>query len=277
LIKNSRPPGFKGDLDKKVLVSGSKAIKIGWPMNFRQFYAVYKDSFINKKQASYPLVQIFYGMIFNLSKQASIGNQFLAELRDVNIQKDRMRFRRNLERIGEILAYELSKHLEHQEIEVETPLGMAQATVPAGRVVVASILRAGLPLHQGVLNYFDRAENAFISAYRKHHKDGTFEINLEYVSCPDLNDCVLILCDPMVATGASIDITLQELRPFGIPKSIHILTAIAATTGLNHIKRLHRNAHIWMGAEDEELTAKSYIVPGLGDAGDLSFGPKLQD
>lgn len=216
-------------------------------------------------------------MIFNLSKQASIGNQFLAELRDVNIQKDRMRFRRNLERIGEILAYELSKRLDHQEIEVETPLGTATAKVPTDRIVVASILRAGLPLHQGVLNYFDRADNAFISAYRKHHKDGTFEINLEYVSCPDLNDCVLILCDPMLATGASIDITLQELKPFGTPKAIHIVTAIAATAGLNYIKRLHRSAHLWLGAEDEELTAKSYIVPGLGDAGDLGFGPKLQE
>lgn len=246
-------------------------------MNFRQFYAAKKDYFINKKQASYPLVQIFYGMIFNLSKQANIGNQFLAELRDVNLQKDRMRFRRNLERIGEILAYELSKRLEHKEIQVETPLGTASANVPAERIVLASILRAGLPMHQGLLNYFDRAENAFISAYRKHHKDGTFEINLEYVSCPDLNDCTLILCDPMLATGASIDIALQELKPFGTPKATHIVTAIAATAGLNHVRRLHRKAHIWMGAEDEELTAKSYIVPGLGDAGDLSFGPKLQE
>lgn len=246
-------------------------------MNFRQFYAVKREQIINKKQGSYPLVQIIYGMIFNLSKEASIGNQFLAELRDVNIQQDRMRFRRNLERIGEILAYELSKHLEHQEIQVETPLGTASANVPSDHIVVASILRAGLPLHQGVLNYFDRADNAFISAYRKHHKDGTFEINLEYVSCPDLNDCVLILCDPMLATGASIHITLQELKPFGTPKAIHIVTAIAASAGLNYVKRLHRQADIWMGAEDEELTAKSYIVPGLGDAGDLSFGPKLQD
>lgn len=246
-------------------------------MKFRQFYAANQDYFINKKQASHPLVQIFYGMIFNLSKQASIGNQFLAELRDVNAQKDRMRFRRNLERLGEILAYELSKKLDHHTIEVETPMGTAQANVPSDRIVLASILRAGLPLHQGLLNYFDRADNAFISAYRKHHKDGTFEINLEYVSCPDLNDCVLILCDPMLATGASIDIALQELKPFGTPKATHIVTAIAATAGLNYIRRLHRKAHLWMGAEDEELTAKSYIVPGLGDAGDLSYGPKLQE
>lgn len=216
-------------------------------------------------------------MIFNLSKQANIGNQFLAELRDVNIQQDQMRFRRNLERIGEILAYELSKQLEHKEIEVETPLGTALLSVPADRIVLAPILRAGLPLHQGLLNYFDKAESAFISAYRKHHKDGTFEINTEYVSCPDLNDCVLILADPMIATGASVDVSLQELRPFGTPKAVHVVTAIAATDGLNHLKRVHRRAHVWMAAEDEELTAKSYIVPGLGDAGDLSFGPKMQE
>lgn len=216
-------------------------------------------------------------MTFNLSKQANIGNQFLAELRDIKIQQDRMRFRRNLERVGEILAYELSKKLDHRQIDVETPLGTAVVDVPSDRIVLASILRAGLPLHQGLLNYFDRAESAFISAYRKHHKDGTFEINLEYVSCPDLNDCVLIVCDPMVATGSSVDVTLRELQPFGTPKSIHIVTAIAATAGLNHIKRMHRRVHIWMGAEDEELTAKSYIVPGLGDAGDLSFGPKVQE
>lgn len=216
-------------------------------------------------------------MIFNLSKQANIGNRFLAELRDVHIQKDRMRFRHNMERLGEVLAYELSKQLEATELEVETPLGTATVKVPGDRIVLATILRAGLSLHQGLLNFFDQAENAFISAYRKHHKDGTFEINLEYVSCPDLNDCVLVLCDPMLATGASIDIALQELRPYGTPKSVHIVTAIAATAGLNHVRRLHPRAHIWMGAEDEELTAKSFIVPGLGDAGDLSFGPKLQD
>lgn len=216
-------------------------------------------------------------MIFNLSEKTSIGNQFLAELRDVNLQRDRMRFRRNLERIGEILAYELSKTLTYKEIAVETPLGTAHTHVPADRVVLATILRAGLPLHQGLLNYFDQVDCAFISAYRKHHKDGTFEINLEYVSCPDLDDCILILSDPMLATGASIDIALQELKPFGTPKATHIITAVAATAGLNHVRRLHRNAHIWLGAEDEELTAKSYIVPGLGDAGDLSFGAKLQD
>lgn len=216
-------------------------------------------------------------MIFNLSEKDNIGNKFLAELRDVNLQTDRMRFRRNLERLGEILAYELSKTLNYKEIAVETPLGTAHTKVPADRIVLATILRAGLPLHQGLLNYFDGVDSAFISAYRKHHKDGTFEINLEYVSCPDLNDAVLILSDPMLATGSSIDIALQELRPLGTPKTIHIVTAVAATAGLNHVRRLHRKANIWMGAEDEELTAKSYIVPGLGDAGDLSFGSKLQD
>lgn len=216
-------------------------------------------------------------MVFKLNEQANIGNAFLAELRDVKIQGDRMRFRRNMERLGEILAYEISKKLEYKTIEVETPLGMAKTEIPAERVVLATILRAGLPLHQGLLNYFDQAENAFISAYRKHHKDGSFEINLEYISCPDLTDCVLILSDPMIATGASIDITIRQLSPFGTPKAVHIVSAIASTAGLNYIKRLHRKADIWLGAEDEELTAKSYIVPGLGDAGDLSFGSKLQD
>lgn len=216
-------------------------------------------------------------MIFNLSKTANIGNRFLAELRDVNIQKDRMRFRRNMERLGEILAYELSKHLSYEEVAVETPLGTATTALPSDRIVLATILRAGLSLHQGLLNYFDNADNAFISAYRKHHPDGTFEINLEYVSCPDLTDCILILSDPMLATGASVDIALQELRPFGEPKEVHVVTAIASSAGINHIRRLHRNAYLWMGAEDEELTAKSFIVPGLGDAGDLSFGPKVQE
>jgi len=216
-------------------------------------------------------------MIFNLSKQNSIANKFVAELRDVNIQKDRMRFRRNMERVGEVLAYEISKTLEYEEKKVETPLGIASVNLPSQRIVLGTILRAGLPLHQGALNIFDNAENAFISAYRMHHKDGTFEINIEYTSCPSLDDCVLILCDPMLATGASMDLAIKSLQDYGKPKAIHVMAAVASTYGVNHIKRLNPDVKLWIGAEDEELTAKSYIVPGLGDAGDLSYGSKLQE
>lgn len=216
-------------------------------------------------------------MIFNLSEYNSIGNRFIGELRNVQIQKDRMRFRRNLERLGEILGYEISKTLHYKTIEVETQLGIASVQVPDENLVLATILRAGLPLHQGLLNYFDDANNAFISAYRKNHKDGTFEINLEYVSCPDINQSVLIIIDPMLATGASMELTCQALREHGEPREIHFVTAIASTYGLEHIQRLYPEAHIWMGALDEELTAKSYIVPGLGDAGDLCYGPKMQE
>jgi len=216
-------------------------------------------------------------MIFNLSKQNSIANKFLAEVRDVNIQKDRMRFRRNMERIGEVLAYEISKTLEYKELEVETPLGIASVNMPTQRIVLGTILRAGLPLHQGALNIFNDAENAFISAYRMHHKDGTFEINIEYTSCPNLDDCILILCDPMLATGASMDLAIKALKEFGTPKAIHVMTAVASTYGLEYIQRLNPKVKFWIGAEDEELTAKSYIVPGLGDAGDLSYGSKMQD
>jgi uracil phosphoribosyltransferase len=216
-------------------------------------------------------------MVNNLSKSNSILNQFVAELRDVHVQTDRLRFRRNMERIGEIMAYEISKTLPYHTRQVETPLGIAEINVPATPPIVATILRAGLPLHQGLLNFFDHADNAFISAYRQHHKDGTFEINLEYVSCPPLEGSVLILADPMLATGASIVITVRELMRYGTPSKIHIVTAIAATDGIEHVRRYLPHATIWAAAIDEELTAKSYIVPGLGDAGDLAFGTKLQE
>jgi uracil phosphoribosyltransferase len=215
-------------------------------------------------------------MVVNLSEKNSLANRFVAELRDVHIQKDRMRFRRNLERLGEVLAYEISRKLNYHEQEVETPLGLAKANLPNERIVLATILRAGIPLHQGLLNYFDDAENAFISAYRRHHKDGSFEIALEYISCPDLNDAVLILCDPMLATGASIEVAAQALKRSGTPTQIHVVTAIASRQGIDYVRRTLPKAHIWAGAIDEELTAKSYIVPGLGDAGDLAYGPKLQ-
>ncbi|MEM9821136.1 MAG: uracil phosphoribosyltransferase [Bacteroidota bacterium] len=216
-------------------------------------------------------------MTYNFSDHNSIVNRFVAELRDVQIQKDRMRFRRNLERIAEVIAYEISKQLDYELQEVETPLGIAKVNLSTSRVVIASILRAGLPFHHGFLNYFDAADNAFISAYRRHHKDGSFEINLEYVSCPDLTDTVLILADPMLATGASMDLAIKALQEYGQPRSIHLVTAIASSFGFNYIKRLYPKASLWVGAIDDELTARSYIVPGLGDAGDLSFGGKLQD
>jgi uracil phosphoribosyltransferase len=213
-------------------------------------------------------------MVFNLSEKNSVANQFIAELRNVEIQKDRARFRRNLERVGEILAYEISKTLEYELFEVETPLGVAPTMLPSQRLVLGTVLRAGIPLHQGFLNFFDSAENAFISAFRRHHKDGSFDIQLDYVSTPDLDGCVLILCDPMLASGASVNVALQELLRFGAPAVIHIATVIASTAGLDSVRRRYPRATIWAGAIDEELTAKSYIVPGLGDAGDLAYGEK---
>jgi uracil phosphoribosyltransferase len=215
-------------------------------------------------------------MVINLSQEHSLVSNWVAELRDTEIQKDRMRFRRNLERIGEIAAYEISKILPTRELEVTTSLGTAPATVLAEQPVLTTILRAGLPLHQGLLNYFDKADCAFVSAYRKHNPDGSFEISLEYFSSPDIEDRILILSDPMLATGASLVKTIQYLREEGEPKNIHIVAAIACSIGIEHVQRHIPEAVIWCGAIDEELTAKGYIVPGLGDAGDLAFGPKIQ-
>jgi uracil phosphoribosyltransferase len=215
-------------------------------------------------------------MVHNLSLNNSIVNQFVSEIRDVQIQKDRMRFRRNLERLGEIFAYEISKTLQFEEREIITPLGIASVPVLVNHPIVGTILRAGLPLHCGLLNYFDQADNAFISAYRKHHKDGTFDIKLEYVGSPSLHNRELLLCDPMLATGASIVMTYKALLEKGIPKHTHIVCALASTIGIEYVKRnLPANVTIWAAAVDEELTAQSYIVPGLGDAGDLAYGGKL--
>jgi uracil phosphoribosyltransferase len=216
-------------------------------------------------------------MIHNLSSQNSIANQFLAQLRDVNVQNNRLLFRENMERLGNIFAYEISKHLDYKEVEVETPLGIAKSYIPDSNIVLCTILRAGLPLYNGMLDFFDDANNSFVAAYRKNHKDGTFEISLEYITCPDLTGATLILIDPMLATGASIEKTLESLSEYGKYEQLHIVSIIASSFGVNHIKRLYPNAHLWMAAEDEELTAKSYIVPGLGDAGDLAFGKKLQE
>lgn len=216
-------------------------------------------------------------MIFNLSEKHSLITNWISELRSTEIQTDRMRFRRNLERIGEILAYEISKKLLWQEQEIQTPLGIHNSKVLVTQPVLATILRAGLPLHTGLLNYFDKADNAFISAYRKHKRDGSFEISLEYLSCPSLNERDLIICDPMLATGASVIAALKSLEDLGKPASIHIVSAIAAMEGIEYVKQeFGERVHVWCGDIDEELTAKGFIVPGLGDAGDLAFGTKSQ-
>jgi uracil phosphoribosyltransferase len=212
-----------------------------------------------------------------LSKDNSLVSEFIAELRDVNIQSDSMRFRRNLERLGEIFAYEISKELVYEEKEITTPLGISNMHKLKEQPVIATILRAGLPVHQGFLNYFDRAENAFVSAYRKHHKDNSFEIKVEYMSAPLIDDKVLIICDPMLATGQSMFLAYKALIQRGKPKHIHIVGLIASQEGLNYINsHFPDNTTVWLGAVDDELTAKSYIVPGLGDAGDLAYGQKSE-
>lgn len=214
-------------------------------------------------------------MVKIFSEENSLINVYIAELRDVNIQQDSMRFRRNLERLGEIIAYEISKTLEYETREVTTPLGVAFVPILKKQPVIATILRAGLPVHQGLLNYFDRAENSFVSAYRKHHKDNSFEIKIEYLSSPDIDGKVLILCDPMLATGASMYLAYKALLSKGKPKHIHVIGLVASMEGLNYVKsHFPENTSFWLGAVDEEMTAKSYIVPGLGDAGDLAFGVK---
>jgi len=215
-------------------------------------------------------------MIVNLSQQHSLISNWVGELRNVNVQADRMRFRRNLERIGEVAAYEISKVLPFVEMEIQTPLGIAEHKVLREQPVLATILRAGLPLHQGLLNYFDKADNAFISAYRKHNKDGSFEISLDYVSCPELENRVVIISDPMLATGSSLVKTIHFLKEEGHPREIHIVAAIACTVGIEYVQREEPSVTIWCGDIDDELTAKGYIVPGLGDAGDLAFGTKVQ-
>jgi len=216
-------------------------------------------------------------MVIDLSKHHSLLNHWVAELRDVHVQNDRMRFRRNIERIGEVAAYELSKTLRFKSVDVTTPLGIASTSLLEEQPVLGTILRAGLPLHQGMLNYFDKADNAFISAYRKHHPDGSFEISLEYLSCPDLNNRILILCDPMLATGASIVETIQAIQKTYTPAQIHIVVTIASQKGIEHVeKELGADIPIWCAAIDPILNDKSYIVPGLGDAGDLAFGTKMQ-
>jgi uracil phosphoribosyltransferase len=215
-------------------------------------------------------------MVINLSEEHSLISNYLSELRDVEIQEDRMRFRRNLERIGEISAYEISKKLPWVEKEITTPLGMSTCKVLEKQPVLATILRAGLAMHTGMLNYFDKADNAFISAYRKHNPDGSFDISLDYISCPEMEDRVVIISDPMLATGSSLVKTIQFIREEGNPSEIHIVCALACTVGIEYVLRAEPRAIIWCGDIDDELTAKGYIVPGLGDAGDLAYGVKVQ-
>ena len=216
--------------------------------------------------------------IHNLSDQNSILNTFISEIRDVTVQKDSMRFRRNIERIGEVLAYEMSKSLIFNLSTIETPLGKSSINLFENDIVLCSILRAGIPLHQGILNYFDDAENAFISAYRHHrHDPESFEIVVEYLACPSLENKTLILADPMLATGQSLVATYEALKPFGIPKEIHLVNVIGAQYGIDFIDSYFPgNTHLWIATVDKELNSKGYIVPGLGDAGDLAFGEKLQ-
>lgn len=217
-------------------------------------------------------------MIHILDSENTILNNFIAQMRDIDVQTDSMRFRRNLERTGEIMAYEISKTLSYTRRLVETPLGEAEVATISDKVVIATILRAGLPFHQGFLNYFDDAGNAFVSAYRKYSKDGTFHVNVEYISCGDLTDKVLLLVDPMLATGTSLVLTYNALlEKGGMPKHTHVAAVIASEDGVEYVRRnMPKNdTTIWCAAVDEELTVKSYIVPGLGDAGDLAYGEKL--
>jgi uracil phosphoribosyltransferase len=216
-------------------------------------------------------------IIHNYGAENSLLNQFVAELRDINIQKDSMRFRRNIERIGEILCYELSKTLNYKVSTIQTPFGHKTMALPLNNLVLCSVLRAGLPLHRGLLNYFDKAENAFISAYRHHPEGGNeFDVIVKYFAAPALGGKTLILTDPMLATGKTLENVLKALKNHGQPKQIHIISVIGSTTGIAYVKSVFpENTHLWIAAIDDELTAKGYIIPGLGDAGDLAYGTKL--
>lgn len=208
-------------------------------------------------------------------KYNSVFNQYLSEIRDKEIQKDRMRFRRNLERTGEIIGFELSKELDYKSKEIITSLGISEDMVLNEQPVLITILRAGLPLHMGLLKVFDGAENGYISAFRKHHKDGTFHIEMEYFACPSIEGKTIVLCDPMLATGSSMLLAYKAIKAKGKPKHIHLVSLISSAEGLENTKsNVDEKTTIWVGAVDEEMTAQSYIVPGLGDAGDLAFGPK---
>ena len=214
--------------------------------------------------------------VINLGDSNTILNTFVSQIRDREIQKDSMRFRRNLERLGEIFAYEISKTLEYTEKPVTTPLGIANISTFDDKIVVATILRAGLPLHRGIINYFDDVQNAFVAAYRKYDKGEGFHINIEYASSPDLEGKTLIIADTMLATGSSLEIAYNKLCENGQPKHTHIVCPIASAYAVEYIQKYlpADKVTLWVAAIDEELTSRSYIVPGLGDAGDLAFGSK---
>lgn len=215
--------------------------------------------------------------VHNLGDQNSILNQFISEIRDSNVQKDSMRFRRNIERIGEVLGYEFSKELAYSSKNVETPLGTKSMYLIQDQVVICSILRAGLPLHQGLLNYFDTAENGFISAFRKHEdNEDDFEVIVDYFAAPNLEGKVLVLTDPMLATGRTLENVLKGLKAHGTPKQIHIVSVIGSKQGIDFVEKIFpEQTHLWIAAIDPELNARGYIMPGIGDAGDLAYGEKL--
>ncbi len=214
-------------------------------------------------------------MAFILTEQNSIANHFLAEMRNREVQLDRMRFRRNMERLGEIFAYEISKTLGYEATEIETPLGVAETALLMEQPVLATLIRAGLPLHQGLLNFFDQADSAFIAAYRKIKKSGIFELHKEYQSCPNLDNRTVIVSDPMLATGRTMVLTCKDLLDTYQLRQLHIVAAIATEEGMEHVKAYLPQASLWIGAVDSEMTSRAYIVPGLGDAGDLCFGSKI--
>ncbi|AKD57664.1 uracil phosphoribosyltransferase [Spirosoma radiotolerans] len=215
--------------------------------------------------------------MFVFTQQPSLANQYIAELRDVSIQQDRMRFRRNLERLGELMAYEISKTLSYQTVAVQTPLGVSHTQVLRKQPVLATIMRAGLPFHQGFINYFDQAENAFAGAYRGYSSgdNDEFEIAMDYIVSPDLSGKTLILCDPMLATGRSLEKVYHALLRYGIPAQTHIAAVIASPEGIRHVQEQLPQCHLWLGAIDDHLNEHSYIIPGLGDSGDLSYGGKV--
>jgi uracil phosphoribosyltransferase len=211
-----------------------------------------------------------------LSEENSLVGEWINELRNVDVQTDRMRFRRNMERIGEIAAYEISKHLEYKEVEITTPLDKISSKEIAVQPVITTILRAGVPLFEGILNYLDKADCGFVAAYRKHDANDYFSIKQDYLTCPNIENRPLIVADPMLATGASLIEALKDLLTNGNPSQVHIVSAIASKQGVETIQKAFPNAYLWIGVVDENLTSKGYITPGLGDAGDLSYGEKLQ-
>jgi len=216
-------------------------------------------------------------IIKHVSGQNSILNKFIAEIRDKEIQKDSLRFRTNIERMGEIISYEMSKMLDYHQKDIQTPLGVKKMNVLNDNIVLASILRAGLPLHMGVLRIFDDAENAFISAYRQHIEGSdAFNIHIDYIATPSIEQKVLVLVDPMLATGQSLVGVYDKLLQFGTPKQVHVISIIGSEQGIDHLNDfLPNNAYLWIADFDKELNEKGYIVPGLGDAGDLAYGKKL--